>query len=78
MFYQKECIDVLTRMFINNGEYEFSNQKEARKFIKKVLSISEEMYSSEGYYHKYEDFKDFLYTSKVDGIAWDVSQGEYD
>jgi hypothetical protein len=64
-------------MFVDSGEYEFESENIAQRFINKVLSQAESLYKGEGYLHKYDDFKDFLYTSEVDGIAYFVFEGEY-
>lgn len=73
----EEYKKVLKKMFVDSGEYKFKSENKAQRFIDKVLSIAESQYSSEGYYHKYVDLKDFLYTDKVDGIAHFVFEGEY-
>ncbi|MFA1510046.1 hypothetical protein ACDN41_12520 [Priestia aryabhattai] len=75
--FRKEYKEVLKRLFVDSNEYYFESETKSSAFIDKVLLIAENSYSEEGYHHKYEEFEDFLYTSKVDGFASDVFNGEY-
>ena len=75
--FNEEYKEVLKGLFINSNEYQFESVDKESEFINKVLSLAERSYSEEGFYHKYEEFKDFLYTSEVDGFAFDVFNGEY-
>lgn len=77
MNFDKEYLELLKKMFVDSGEYSFKNEELAQKFIKDVLWKAEDQYSSEGYYHKYKDFKEFLYTHHVDAIAHWTYQDDY-
>lgn len=68
---------ILRRMLIENNEYSFESEEKAERYLDKVLYEANSLYDYEHYYHKYPDFKDFLYTSQVDGIAYHVFEGEY-
>jgi len=68
---------VLTRMFIRSGEYTFQTEELAQKFINELLVEAERAYSDEGYYHKYEEFQEFLYTHHVDGMAFWLYEDKY-
>lgn len=74
---EAEYKNILKRIFVDNGEYQFESNNKAQRFINKVLSEARLQYEEEHYYHKYNDFKDFLYASEVDGIAYFVFEGEY-
>ncbi|WP_425203647.1 hypothetical protein [Priestia megaterium] len=75
--FNKEYKEVLKGLFVNSNEYQFESENKENRFINKVLLLAKNSYSEDGYHHKYEEFKDFLYTSKVDGFAFDVFRGEY-
>lgn len=70
--FKKECLLIIMDTLVNKGEYDFEDGSEAVKFAKDVLSQAEEEYSLEGYFHEYEDFKDFLYTHHVDTMAYHI------
>lgn len=75
--FDEEYKTILKRMYVDNIEYEFFDEGQAQRFINKLLSESERLYKDEHYYHKYKGFKDFLYSSEVDRIAYSVFYGDY-
>lgn len=75
--FQEEYKEILKKMFVDSKEYEFESEDEAIRFVDKVLSEAQDQYSSEGYYHKYEELKDFLYSHKVDSIAYFIYEEDY-
>lgn len=68
----KENLQIIKDTLVNKGEYDFEDKAKANKFAKDVLFEAEEQFTSEGYYRKYNDFKEFLYTHHVDGIAYQI------
>ena len=74
---RKEYLKIIKDTLVNNGEYDFENMTKANKFAKQVLSEAEDKYSNEGYQHKYEDFKEFLYTHHADTIAYWIYEDNY-
>lgn len=74
---RKEYLQIINDTLVNKGEYDFKEEKTAQKFAKEVLSEAEDQYIEEGYHHKYNDFKDFLYTHHVDSIAYFIYEDEY-
>ena len=75
--FDEQYKEMLKEILVTQDEYEFNNEVKSQRFIEKVLKLAKDKYSNEGYYHKYEDFEEFLLTSTVDGIAFDVYEGEY-
>lgn len=73
----QEELDLVKKLYVNNGEYDFDDEKEANKFAKELLSNLEEKYSSEGFHHQYESLKDFIYTSHADSEAYWLYEDQY-
>lgn len=65
-----ERLQKIRELFVTNGEYEFSNDKDAERFVKKLLWKAESLYSEENFYRDHEDFFDFLCTHHVDSLAY--------
>lgn len=78
MFDRKECLDILTRMFTDNINYPFDGEEavDFKTFIKMVYEEADSLYTDEYYYREYPEFKDFLYTHHVDGVAYSVYTGD--
>ncbi|MCP1184910.1 hypothetical protein [Paenibacillus sp. 1781tsa1] len=72
-----EHLQVINDTLVNKGDYFFKENSAARRFASEVLSEAENQYSDEGFYHTYEDFKDFLYTHHVDSIAYFIYEEKY-
>lgn len=78
MSFENEELALVKQLYVNNGEYDFDNEKDAEKFAKDLLYHISEEYSSEGYYHKYKTLKSFIYTHHSDTIAYNLYEGEYE
>ncbi|QNR65361.1 hypothetical protein IAQ67_15815 [Paenibacillus peoriae] len=77
MVEESDYLKVISDTLVNKGEYNFKEEKTAQKFAREVLSEAQYQYEDEGYCHKYEDFKDFLYTHHVDSIAYFIYGDKY-
>lgn len=73
----KDTLKVLGKLFPKNGEYSYESNKEYENFLKDVLYYASELYTDECWYREYPSLEEFLYTSQVDTIAYDVYEGEY-
>ncbi|WP_440109948.1 hypothetical protein [Paenibacillus sp. QZ-Y1] len=72
-----EYLKVINDSLVNKGDYIFKEENDAQRFAREVLSEAENQYSDEGFYHTYEDLKDFLYTHHVDSIAYFIYEEKY-
>lgn len=73
-----ESLNLIKRLYVNNGEYDFDNEEDSETYAKRLLSLIENEYSGEGYYHKYEELKEFIFTHHADSIAYSLYEGDYD
>ncbi|MDZ5608593.1 hypothetical protein U2I54_16200 [Bacillus pseudomycoides] len=65
-------------VFINNGEYDFENEKDAERFAKELLWKIESLYREENFYREYEELTDFIISHHADGEAyWLYTDGNY-
>lgn len=79
MLERKEYLKILKEMFTENVDYPFDGTEEVsdfKTFIRKVLDEAESLYTDEYHYREFPDFKDFLYTHHVDGVAYSVYIGD--
>ena len=71
-------LEIIKKVFVNNGEYAFKNEKDAERFAKELLGRIEDLYQDEHYYREYENFSDFIYTSHADNEAFHLyDDGDY-
>lgn len=74
----KENLELVKRLFVNNGEYSFKDEKKANEFAKRLLSDLESEYSNEGFHHKYEELSDFIHSHHADSTAFFLYQDKYE
>ncbi|MFF2532374.1 hypothetical protein ACFVS2_26030 [Brevibacillus sp. NPDC058079] len=74
---ENEALDLVKKLFVNNDEYDFKNEKDANQFAKELLSCLENTYSSEGYHHKYKTLEAFMYTHHADSVAYWLFEEKY-
>lgn len=74
-----EHLAILTNMFTDNVNYPFDGEEEVsdvKTMATRVLSYAGDVYSEGYHYRECPNFKDFLYTHHVDGIAYSVYIGD--
>ncbi|MFD0587742.1 hypothetical protein ACFQZE_06985 [Paenibacillus sp. GCM10027627] len=65
-----EELELIKKLYVNNGEYQFRDDKDANKFAVDLYWNIHNLYSSNGYYHKFETILDFIYSHHADSEAY--------
>ena len=73
----EKYLSLIKSLYVNNGEYDFEKESDAEEFAKGILYKAQRQYNDEGFYHKYEEFKEFLYTYRVERIAFWLYEEKY-
>ncbi|PHA03127.1 hypothetical protein COE51_01385 [Bacillus pseudomycoides] len=67
---ENERLKLIKGLYVNNGEYDFKNEKDAECFAKELLWKIESLYSEENYYREYEELSDFIRSHHADSEAY--------
>lgn len=63
-------LELIKKLYVNNGEYEFTSDNEADNFANDLYWNIHNSYSSDGYYHKYETIEEFIKSHHADSEAY--------
>lgn len=74
---RKENLELVKQLFVNNGEYDFKDEKKAEEFARRLFSDLEDEYSNEGFHHKYDELSDFIHSHHADSTAFFLYQDKY-
>ena len=78
MLDRKENLELVEKLFVNNGEYKFKDEKQGKKFARELLSRVESEYSEENYYREYDELSDFIRSHHADSTAYFLYQDDYE
>lgn len=74
---EKDYLQLVKQVFVNNGEYNFDNERDGELFAAKLLRNIEDLYQEEQFYNKYPVFSDFIRTHHADSAAfWLYEDGD--
>jgi len=70
-------MELVKKLYVNNGEYDFSNDIQANRFTLDLLHRIQNSYTSEEHCHRYKTLEEFIYSHHADSEAYWLYEDNY-